>query len=69
MIAIDKRFCPKNHYCPTIHSCPVGAIVQDGMHSAPRVDHERCTDCGLCTQLCRTFVRVETPVATPAGAA
>ncbi len=67
MIAIDERYCPKNHYCPAVHSCPVGAIVQDDYHSAPRIDAELCTDCGVCTAQCRTFVQVDTPAWTPAS--
>ena len=69
MIAVDERFCPKNHACPTVHVCPTGAIVQDDIHSAPRVDQDLCIDCGLCTGSCRTFVRVDDPVRAPAGVA
>jgi len=69
MIAVDERFCPKNHPCPTVHACPTGAIIQDDIHSAPRVDHALCTECGLCTLSCRAFVQVEDPVRAPAGVA
>jgi Fe-S-cluster-containing hydrogenase component 2 len=62
MIAIDEAACPKNHPCPTIHACPAGAIVQDDIHSAPRIDQELCTDCGLCTKRCHAFVRTDRPV-------
>jgi Fe-S-cluster-containing hydrogenase component 2 len=68
MIAVDERFCPKNHACPTVHVCPTGAITQSDTRSAPRVDHELCTECGLCTQSCRVFVQVEDPARALAGA-
>ncbi len=55
MIVVDDRFCPQNHGCPAVSRCPEGAILQESSHSAPRVDHELCTECGDCTQICRTF--------------
>ena len=36
MIVVNDRLCPQNHACPAIASCPEGAIVQDGIYSAPR---------------------------------
>ena len=69
MIAVDERFCPKNHPCPTVRACPTGAIAQDDIHSAPRIDRELCTECGLCTHTCRVFVEVGAPVASAVGAA
>ena len=58
MIAVYVPACPQNHPCPAVRSCPVGAIVQDDIYTAPRVDNEFCTDCGACTQACRVFSRV-----------
>ncbi len=55
MIVVNDRFCPQNHRCPAVSYCPQGAIVQHDIYSAPRIDHELCTECGACTQVCRTF--------------
>jgi ferredoxin len=55
MIAVNEAYCPKNHRCPAVSFCPQDAIVQDDIHSAPRIDDELCTECGSCTQICRTF--------------
>ena len=55
MIVVDDRFCPRNHACPAAVACPQGAIVQDDIFSAPRIDHDLCTECGVCTNLCRVF--------------
>ncbi|MFC1887372.1 4Fe-4S ferredoxin [Candidatus Cloacimonadota bacterium] len=55
MIEVRKEFCPKNHRCPTMNICPVGAIVQESPFSAPNIDEEICTDCGICTTSCRVF--------------
>jgi ferredoxin len=33
----------------------VGAIIQDDIFSAPRIDDELCTECGDCTKACRVF--------------
>ncbi len=55
MIVVNDRFCPQNHRCPAVSYCPQDAIVQEDIYSAPRIDHELCTDCGACTRVCRTF--------------
>jgi Fe-S-cluster-containing hydrogenase component 2 len=55
MIRVNESACPQNHPCPAVKSCPEGAIVQDDISSAPRIDHERCTECGACTSACRVF--------------
>ena len=34
---------------------PVAAVKSK---TAPRVDHELCTDCGACTMACRVFSQV-----------
>ena len=61
MIAVNQHACPQNHPCPAVGYCPVGAIVQDGF-SAPHIDHELCTECGSCTQICRAFSQVSDEV-------
>ena len=63
MIVVNDHFCPQNHACPAIASCPEGAIVQDGIYSAPRIDHDLCTECGVCTSACRVFSQVRDEVA------
>ena len=55
MIEVREQFCPKNHPCPAVSMCPQGAIVQDDVFSAPRIDHDLCTECGVCTGTCRVF--------------
>ncbi len=63
MIVVNDRFCPQNHPCPAVATCPQGAIVQDDFFSAPRIDHDLCTECGVCAGVCRVFsvVRDEVP--------
>ncbi len=55
MIHVNESACPKKHPCPAVRSCPEGAIIQDDICSAPRIDHELCTECGACTDACRVF--------------
>ena len=62
MIAVNEHACPQNHPCPAVGHCPVGAIIQDSIFSAPRVDHDSCTECGVCTQVCRVFRQVSNRV-------
>lgn len=62
MIAVNIHACPQNHACPAVRSCPVGAIIQDNIFSAPRIDDELCTDCGACTNACRVFSYVRDEV-------
>ena len=52
MIVVNEHACPQNHLCPAVRSCPVGAIIQDGIFSAPRIDDELCTECGACIKAC-----------------
>ena len=54
MIVVNEAYCPKDHRCPAVSFCPQDAIVQD-IHSAPRIEDELRTECGACTQICRTF--------------
>ncbi len=63
MIVVNPDFCPKNHACPAGRRCPEGAIVQDDIYSAPRIDAEACTECGACTSVCRVFTMVRDQVA------
>lgn len=55
MIVVNEMFCPQNHPCPAVATCPQHAIVQANVYSAPRVDQELCTECGVCTRVCRVF--------------
>ena len=52
MIHVNESSCPQNHPCPAVRQCPEGAIVQDDIYSAPRIDREHCTDCGACMSVC-----------------
>jgi putative FmdB family regulatory protein len=61
MIVVNEAYCPKNHRCPAVSFCPQDAIAQDDIHSAPRIDDELCTECGSCTQICRTFSHADVP--------
>ncbi len=63
MIVTNPAACPQNHACPAVRHCPVGAIIQDTIYSAPRIDQEACIDCGACHDVCR---RVFTLVADEA---
>jgi Fe-S-cluster-containing hydrogenase component 2 len=31
--------------------CPQGAIIAAGGHNISRIDPEKCTDCGTCTDM------------------
>lgn len=55
MIHVEQRLCPQNHACPAVAACPFEALVQDHVSAAPRVLAERCTECGVCTHVCRVF--------------
>ncbi|MFC2133433.1 4Fe-4S binding protein [Bacteroidota bacterium] len=55
MIQINEESCPKNHRCPVISACPVGAIEQENPYSAPKINEDKCSDCGLCTNYCPVF--------------
>ncbi|MHB0858640.1 MAG: 4Fe-4S binding protein [Anaerolineae bacterium] len=43
--------CPQNHRCPSLRACPVGALSQQGV-AAPKVDPDKCIDCGKCLRTC-----------------
>ncbi len=58
MIHVNALACPQNHPCPAVVSCPEGALTQDDIFSAPRIDHELCTECGACVAACRAFSEV-----------
>jgi len=62
MIIVNEAYCPKNHRCPAVSFCPQDAVVQDDIHSAPRIDDELCTECGACMQICRTFSHSNVPL-------
>ena len=50
-LKIVKENCPSNHKCPAVEVCPVGALSQNEFE-APKVDHEKCINCGKCTKRC-----------------
>ncbi len=50
-ITVVEQRCPANHSCPAVWACPKGAINQNG-HSAPSIDKEKCTSCGICLNYC-----------------
>jgi len=58
MIQVNVQACPQNHPCPAVRYCPEGAIIQDDIYTAPRIDEELCTECGECTNVCRVFSQV-----------
>ena len=58
MIQVREEYCPQNHPCPVVRLCPFGAITQNG-YSAPIIDHEKCTECGICTRSCGVFRKAE----------
>jgi Fe-S-cluster-containing hydrogenase component 2 len=64
MIAVNVHACPQNHPCPAVSYCPEGAIVQESIYAAPRIDRSLCTECGACTGVCPVFSQVpdEVPV-------
>ena len=62
MIAVTVHACPQNHPCPAVQYCPEGAIIQDDIYSAPRIDEGPCTECGACTKVCRVFSKVQDEV-------
>jgi ferredoxin len=45
-----------------VQYCPEGAIVQDNVYSAPRIDEGLCTECGACTRVCHVFSKVQDEV-------
>lgn len=55
MIKVNDPYCPKNHNCPALRHCPVGAIEQKNAYSAPSINEEKCTDCGICIRVCHVF--------------
>jgi Fe-S-cluster-containing hydrogenase component 2 len=65
MIAVNVHACPQNHPCPAVQYCPEGAIVQDDIYSAPRIEEELCTECGACAKVCHVFTKV--PDKVPVG--
>ncbi len=50
-IMVDENRCPQNHRCPAIGTCKFEALSQKG-NDAPKVDEEKCTECGKCVRFC-----------------
>jgi ferredoxin len=64
MVVTNPDACPQNHACPALRACPAGAIVQEGIYSAPRINHGLCTECGICSRVCgRVFTQATDEVA------
>ncbi len=57
-IVVNEAYCPQNHNCPATRMCPVGAIEQKSPFVAPSINYEKCTGCGACTNVCRTFAKL-----------
>ena len=55
MVDVISQYCPQNHPCPVVNVCPTGAIAQESPFTAPKIDDELCTECGLCTNYCPAF--------------
>ena len=62
MINVNAAACPQNHPCPAVVRCPAGALTQDDIYSAPRIDRELCTECGVCVTACRVFSQAADPL-------
>jgi Fe-S-cluster-containing hydrogenase component 2 len=59
VVVTNPDACPQNHACPAMRYCPAGAITQESIYSAPRIDHGLCTECGACSRVCgRVFSHV-----------
>ncbi len=52
MILIDSERCIKNHVCVATISCPAKAMSQTGGRGVPSIDYNKCTQCGLCVEMC-----------------
>jgi len=50
-VVVFEEHCPKNHSCPAARACPAEALKQKA-GSAPEVDPEKCTECGICVRYC-----------------
>ena len=51
-VFINEHLCPQNHWCPARNMCPSEAITQKTPFSAPEIDKEKCTNCGVCLKFC-----------------
>lgn len=44
------KTCKDKKNCPAIPSCPMTALTQT--EDGPKVDSQKCVDCGMCTTVC-----------------
>ena len=51
MPVVVQRRCPQDHPCPCVRICPVDAVSQEGF-SAPKIDKDKCMECGECVRFC-----------------
>jgi Fe-S-cluster-containing hydrogenase component 2 len=51
VIIVNKKLCLKDHECPAVKICPMEALSQSNF-KAPKVDPEKCTECGKCIDFC-----------------
>jgi Fe-S-cluster-containing hydrogenase component 2 len=51
MLAVIPQRCPQDHPCPCVQVCPVDAVSQEGFN-APRIDKDKCIECGECVRFC-----------------
>ncbi len=62
MIEVNVHAGPQNHPCPAVQYCPEGAMLQGSIYEAPHIDYDKCTECGVCTQVCRVFSKIKDEV-------
>ncbi len=51
MPVVVQHRCPQDHPCPCVRICPADAVSQEGFN-APRIDKDKCIECGECVSFC-----------------